>query len=231
MKTPRFPTPARLRQAGYDTSEQGPKGGKAAARAFTLIELVAVMACMVIVGSIAMVFLFQAFDFQQRNEEHVLTRDGASRLLADFRKDVHRYGKPGISQTVPGTPEKDRLLLQWNDGDTLVVYLWEDGEFPGRRRICREVRRDGEITIFEGYILPDNAVLWCVEGRDAHAGLVALSLWVPPVGLPDSALTADDVEKIDPLTRTFPENLTREIDPVYAANWRTAVVRYAPATP
>lgn len=223
MRTPRFPISARFRQPL--------KHGRASARAFTLIELVAVMAGMVIVGSIAMVFLFQVFDFQQCNEEHALTRDGASRLLADFRKDVHRYGKPEVFQTVPENPEKDRPLLQWNDGRTLVVYLWEDGEFSDRRRIRREVRREGEITVLEGYILPDNAVLWCVEGRDAHAGLLALNLWVSPAGLPNSALTAADAEKIDPFIRTLPENLSREIPPAFATNWRTAVVRYAPSTP
>jgi len=180
--------------------------------AFTLTELLAVMAALSVVMGISVVLLLQAFDFQRTNDLYAEGNRAASRLIADFRSDVRTYGKPEISA------DGDALLC-WNTGTETIDYATQPGAFPDQLIVVRTVRK-GESVSQETYRLPDRTVLWFVEGNHANAGLVALSLWTTPTGA--KTLTPNDMSDMNPFDRTLPQS---DIAPKYAGNWRTIVVR------
>ena len=183
-------------------------------RGFTLIELVAVIAVMAVVLGFAVVMLAQLFDFQRENDEYAEGMRSADRFAVEFRNDVHTYGKPEILSD--GT-----VLLRFKTERETIEYTTEPGAFPDQRIIVRTVQTGEEQPQFETYRLPDRTALHFADGRDADAGLFALSLWTAPKGTVPPKL-----DELNPFDRTFPKSMERQIDPKYAGNWRTIVVRY-----
>ena len=178
---------------------------------FTLTELIAVMATLFAVMGISVVLLIQAFDFQQKNGEYSDKVRDADRLVVDFRGDVHSYGKPEIPTN--GT------LLRWETETVTLEYVIEPGKFPDQQIVVRTLQKEGRKHT-ETYRLPDKTTVWCLDGTDGDAGLVALSLWttVPGTKMPP-------LETLNPFDRTIQEK--SHIDPKYAGNWRTIIARYS----
>ena len=182
-------------------------------RGFTLTELVAVMAALAVVMGVSVVLLVQAFDFQRMSAEYSESIRTSNRLIADFRSDVRTHGKPEI-------PADGNTLLRWKTETETIDYVVEPGEFPDQQNIARTVQKDDRV-FRENYHLPDRTTVWCVEGKDTDTGLVALSLWTTTQGT-----EVPNPSELNPFDRTLPKTLEQRIDPKYAGNWRTIVVRY-----
>jgi len=182
---------------------------------FTLVELVAVMAALFAVMSISVIILFQLFDFQQTNGEYSDGIRTLDRLVVDFRSDVHTYGKPEI-------PAEGNVLLRWKTEEVTLDYVVEPGTFPDQRVILRTLLKEGR-KVLETYRLPNRTTVWCVDGTETDAGLVALSLWTTPLGMKPPL-----PETLNPFDRTMPKS---QVDPKYAGNWRTIIARYTRLVP
>ena len=181
---------------------------------FTLVELIAVMAALSVVMGVSVVMLIQVFDFQRSNDEYSEGRRTVDRLIADFRSDVHTYGKPEI--LTEGT-----VLLRWKTDAEMVEYTSEPGEFPGQQNIVRTVRKEEQTNRYEMYRLPDRTALHFAEGKDSDVRFVALSLWTAPQGTEMPKL-----DELNPFDRTLPKTFEQRINPKYAGNWRTIIARY-----
>jgi len=181
--------------------------------AFTLTELLAAMAVVSIVMGITAMLLVKLFDYQQNNYEYSEQRRATDRFITEFRNDVHTYGKPQI--LADGT-----VLLRWTTNTETIEYTAQPGEFPDQRNIVRTVRKESG-NRYETYRLPDRSALRFAEGTANDAGLVALSLWTTPPGT-----KTPNLDELNPFDRTIPESLAYQIDPKYASNWRTIIVRY-----
>jgi type II secretory pathway pseudopilin PulG len=177
---------------------------------FTLVELIAVMATLFAVMGVSVVLLVKAFDFQQTNTEYADGVRVADRLIAEFRNDVHVYGKPEI-------PNDGKTLIRWMSDTVTLEYAMEPGIFPDQQSVVRSLQKDGQ-TFRETYHLPEKTTVWCVMGKDGNDGLVALSLWTTPQGT-----ELPPLDTLNPFDRTMPES---KIDPKYAGNWRTIIARY-----
>ena len=180
---------------------------------FTLTELIAVIAVLAVVMGTTVVMLVQLFDFTQHYEEYSQQSRHVDRLVAVFRSDVHTYGKP--------ESPADGALLRWKTETETVDYVLEPGEFPGQQAIVRTVQKGGQSTSRETYRLPDRTTLWCVEGKEAATGLVALSLWTTPQGT-----EPPKIDGLNPFDRTMANSLQQQINPKDAANWRTIIARF-----
>ena len=176
---------------------------------FTLTELLAVMATLFAVMGISVVLLIQVFDFQQKNDNYSDGIRTADRLVVDFRSDVHTYGKPEIPTNA---------LLRWKTETMTLEYGVEPGKFPDQQIVVRTLQKEGQ-KHSETYRLPDKTTVWCMDGKDGDAGLVALSLWTTLPGTEMSPL-----DTLNPFDRTMQEK--SQIDPKYAGNWRTIIARY-----
>lgn len=177
---------------------------------FTLTELLAVMVVMFVVMGISVILLIQTFDFQRTNDQYSDGIRTVDRLVADFRDDVHTYGKPEI---LTGGD----TLLRFHTGMETVDYVSQPGMFPDQQIIVRTVRKEGRES-GETYRLPDRTTLWFADGKDNDAGLIALSLWTAPPGT--KTPKPDDM---NPFDRTSSNS---QVDPRYAGNWRTIIVGY-----
>jgi hypothetical protein len=177
---------------------------------FTLTELIAVMAAMFAIMGISVMMLFQLFDFQQTNGEYSDGIRTLDRLVVNFRSDVHTYGKPEI-------PAEGNVLLRWKTEEVVLDYVLEPGQFPDQQIVLRTLLKEGKKAL-ETYRLPDRVKVWCVDGTETDAGLVALSLWTTPPGM-----TPPLPETLNPFDRTMPKS---QVDPKYAGNWRTITARY-----
>ena len=181
---------------------------------FTLIELITVMAVMFAVMGVTVVMFVQLFDFQRNHSEYSERMRTASRFVADFRGDVRLYGKPEILS-------EGATLLRWRTETATIEYTAQPGEFPNQLNVVRTVQREGQRNHYETYQLPDRTALHFAEGTGNDAGLVAMSLWIAPKGT-----ETPNLGELNPFDRTMPESLAQRIDPKYAGNWRTIVMRY-----
>ena len=179
-------------------------------KGFTLIELLAVMVAMFTVMGISVALLIQTFDFRRNYDEYSDGVRAVDRFVADFRNDVHVCGKPEI----PGGD----TLLRWNSATETVDYVTESDLFPDRQTIVRTVRKDGKKIRGEVYRLPRRMTLWFTDGKNADAGLVALSLWTTPPGT-----EPPQPDETNPFDRTLS---TQRTVSRYAGNWRTIIARY-----
>ena len=178
---------------------------------FTLIELIAVLAGLIVVMGISMGLLFAMFDFQQRYGEQSTQLRSANMFFTQFRNDARiASGKPVLS------PDSS-FLIEWPTGTGKIRYRVISGEFPEKRHVVREVWDAEKITGTETYQLPDYAVLWPVEGKNDHTGLIALNLWEHR-----SRTAPPDIARLDPFTRTLSGS---QENPNDAAYWRTIIVR------
>jgi len=191
---------------------------------FTLIELIAVMATVSVVMGIAAVMLVQLFDYRQNLAEYSERMRDVNRFVAKFRNDVRTYGKPEI------LTDGD-TLLRWTTGTETIKYTAQPGEFPDQWSVVRTVQNEGTNNHSETYRLPDRTTARFAEGTGNDAGLIALSLWTAPQGttvlnhtVPN--LTEPNLTELNPFDRTLPQTLEQQIDPKYAGNWRTIIVRY-----
>jgi len=180
---------------------------------YTLIEVITVMAAMGIIMGITVVLFVQLFDFQRNNDEYADQMRAVNRFASDFRGDVRTYGKPEIVSD--GT-----ALLRWKTEAETVEYTVKAGEFPEQQIIVRTAKEGGNQRS-ETYQLPDWTSLRVVDGSDDDAGLIALSLWTAPQGT-----DTPNLDELNPFDRTVPKSLEQRIDPKYAGNWRTIIVRY-----
>ena len=183
-------------------------------RGFTLVELIAVMAVMVLVMGISVLLLVQVFDFQRNHYEYSDGVRTVDRFIADFRNDVRTYGKPEILAD-------GEVLLRWKTESVTVDYIREPGSFPEQQNIARTVHNGGQQTLYERYSLPDRMALHITEGSGNDAGLIALSLWTAPQGT-----EVPELAELNPFDRTMLKSLEQRIDPKYASNWRTIIARY-----
>ena len=179
--------------------------------AFTLVELLIVMAILSTVMGISMTLMFEMFDFQQRYAEQSSQIQSTNRFIEQFRADARLHYTPSIEPNA-------ETILQWSGGDDKITYSLVQGKFPEKRDLIRNVWQRDKLTATEVFHLTDHAVLRFVAGQDADAGLLALSLWEQP-----PHTTVISPEELDPFTRTMklPENSN------VAINWRTAIVRIA----
>lgn len=138
-------------------------------RAFTIVELIAVMGCLSVILGIAIVLLYQMFDLQIKSEEVSRWTRSTNRFVDVFRNDVHRFGKPAITQDAA-------VFLSWTMEGASVEYRLFSGQFPGQEFVQRVESLHG-VQRKENYRLPDYSLLHYTEGTDKYAGLAALSLW------------------------------------------------------
>lgn len=179
-------------------------------KGYTLIELLAVMVAMFTIMGVSVVLMVQVFDFRQTNNRYSDGVRATDRFVAEFRDDVHTYGKPEI-------PAEGDTLLRFRTETATVDYVTEPGVFPNQQTIIRTEQKDGR-ELKETYRLPDRTTLWFVNGKDADAGLVALSLWTAP---PETEMPKpDDLNPFDRISNVV------SVDSKYAGNWRTIIVRY-----
>jgi prepilin-type N-terminal cleavage/methylation domain-containing protein len=181
---------------------------------FTLVEMIVVMAAMAVVLGTTTVLLVQLFDFQRNNDEYSYRSRSVDRLVAAFRDDVHANGQPEILT-------EGKTLLRWKTESETVEYAVEPGDFPDQQAVVRTVQKDGQQNRSETYLLPDRTTVWCVDGKDANVGLVALSLWTTP-----QRIEMPKMDELNPFDRSLPKNVDDRIDPKYAGNWRTIIARY-----
>jgi len=179
-------------------------------KGFSLLELLVVMAAMFTIMGVSGALLVQAFGFQRSSGQYSDGMRAVDRFVADFRRDIHVYGQPEIP------PDSD-TLLRWNTGTETVVYTTQPGLFPDQQTIVRTVRKDDRRSV-ETYRLPDRMALWFENGKDADAGLVALSLWTTPQGG-----EAPNPDSLNPFDRTMPQFLGSLKG---IGNWRTIIARY-----
>jgi len=181
---------------------------------FTLIELIAVMAVLAVVLGFSVMMFVRLFEFQQSNDEYADGVRGADRFITDFRYDVHTFGQPKLLS--------GGGAIRWDTEPEVIEYTTVPGEFPDQVSVVRTVYKDGRQTHYEAYRLPDRSELRFVEGENtSYSGLVALSLWTTPRGI-----ETPDITELNPFDRTIPKNLEERIDPKFAGNWRTIIVRY-----
>ena len=180
---------------------------------YTLIELITVMAVMSAVVGVSAVLLVQLFDFQLNTSEYADKMRATERFIVAFRGDIRTYGKPEILT-------EGNTLLRWKTGTETVEYAAQSGEFPDQLNIVRTVQGEGKER-YETYRLPDRTTLRFADGTDNDAGLIALSLWIAPLGT-----EIPNLDELNPFDRTIPQAVEQRIDPKYAGNWRTIIVRY-----
>ena len=183
--------------------------------AFTLIELIVVMAILVTVMGISVTLIFMMFDFQQRYAEQSTQIDSTNRFVEQFRNDSRSQG---IVSVAPNA----ETLLQWGNVANKITYSLVPGEFPEKSDVVRRVWQGDQITATEIYHLPDYAALRFVVGEGHHTGLLAMSLWEQP-----PYTTVINPEELDPFTRTLTGPQSAEYNPNVDGNWRTAIVRVA----
>jgi len=181
---------------------------------FTLIELITVIAVMAVVLGISVLMFGQLFDFQRNHNAYSEGVRVSHRLITDFRSDVRAYGKPEILS-------EEGALLRWSTESETIEYTLQSGEFPEQQNVHRTVHKDGQQIHRETYRLPDDSALYFAEGGGNDAGLIALSLWITPPGT-----KTPKPDELNPFDRTMPQALKQQVDPKYAGNWRTIVVRY-----
>ena len=182
-------------------------------KAFTLVELLVVMAILSTVMGMSVTLMFSMFDFQQRYAEQSEQIRSTNRFVDQFRTDAR------LRYTLQLEPD-DETLLQWDDGDRIITYSLTPGKFPEKRDIVRRVMQGDKLIGTEVYHLPDYAAVQCVMGQDANAGLLALSLWEQPPGA--NVFTS---EELDPFTRSLRNPQPDSPNPVDAMYWRTVIVR------
>lgn len=187
-------------------------------RAFTLVELVAVLGCLTIITGVAIVLLFQMFDMQSQCEERSDWTRSTNRFTDVFRRDVHELGKPEL-QSDPD--EKNEILLRWQSKNSVVEYELHKGEYAGQQIVRRIEKTDKEIRRTEDYRLPDRSDIRFFEGKDKHSGLVALSLWkhAPGMDIPKTG-------EMNPFERTLAKSFASQDETGYAGIWRTVLARY-----
>ncbi|MCL2710755.1 MAG: prepilin-type N-terminal cleavage/methylation domain-containing protein [Planctomycetaceae bacterium] len=180
---------------------------------YTLIELITVMAVMSVVMGVSVVLLVQLFDFQRNTDEYADRSRAVDHLTVVFRNDVRTYGKPEI--LTDGT-----ALLRWTTETETIEYTAQPGEFPEQLNVVRTEQKEGE-NRFETYHLPDRTTFRFVEGKDDDTGLIALSLWIAPLGT-----EMPNLDELNPFDRTIPKDIEERVNPKYAGNWRTIIARY-----
>ena len=182
-------------------------------RAYTLTELIVVMACFSVIFGVAVGLFFTAFDFQLRYAEQTLTAQSTDRLAEQFRRDARTPG-----QAVCG-PEEN-VLLRWTDGDRRIEYELAAGRFPEKKNVIRNEKQGAAVLNTETFALPDDSRLKFVPGEGEFAGFLAMSLWTDPPGIRDV-----NIDELDPFRRVVPQSLKNRVDPGYAGNWRTVLVK------
>lgn len=181
-------------------------------RAFTLAELMAVLALMAVFVPVALGTLVAALELHTRHEERTRTGQSVDRLFTQFREDVHRYGNPRIEQD-------ETTLASWELPDGNLRYVFVEGKFTGQQILVRQQDVNEGNPILERYTLPERSLLWCYSGKDAHENRLALSLWREIEHTPKPKR-----EDLNPFTRDISEKLSKQVAPAYAENWRTAVI-------
>ena len=186
--------------------------------AFTLVELLVVLAILSTVMGISVTLMFSMFDFQQRYAEQSEQLRSTNRFVEQFRSDAR------LHYTALIEPDGE-TILQWDDdeGQSKITYSLVPGKFPEKRDIIRRATQGDKLIGTEVYHLPDYAVVQFVTGQDANAGLLALSLWEQP---PGSNIYMSD--ELDPFTRTLHNSNPDSPNPGDAMYWRTVIVRLAP---
>lgn len=179
---------------------------------FTLVELITVLGVLSVVTGIAVTLMFQMFDLQIRSEENSERTRSTNRLVAAFRQDIQTYGKPEIKTGSISSGEKP---LRWTLEGKTLEYEFLNGKHPGQRLVRRTEKTEKEIHRLENYALQDGAVLCFFEGKDKHAGLVALSLWLQTPGT--EPLKPDAINPFERSTTNGTE---------YAGSWRTVLARF-----
>lgn len=197
-------------------------------RAFSLTELLAVMACLAVMMSVSTTLFFQAFEFQIRHDERAHQTQSVNRLIEQFRSDARVcVQKKGTVQIAP----EENVLFQWTVPESeheiqTIRYERRNGEFPQQSEVIRsvDVSKNGEQERLatEKYRLPDHATLRFFTGSGEFQGLAAMSLWTNVSG---TAPPSDS--QFNPFARTMTESTTGrlpEVDPKFAGNWRTVIV-------
>jgi type II secretory pathway pseudopilin PulG len=181
-------------------------------KAFTLVELVAVLGCLSVTLGVAVVLLYQMFDLQIKSKEISEWTRSTNRFVEMFRSDVRRFGKPEIPVNA------EQTLLRWQTDSTTVTYELRHGEFPGQQSIHRVEQIENRRQL-ENYRLSDDSQIRFILGTEKHEGLVALSLWMRT-----SKMSVPQVDAMNPFDRTFtiPADST---DVSFEGIWRTLLAR------
>jgi len=184
--------------------------------AFTLVELLVVLAILSTVMGISVTLMFTMLDFQQRFAEQSEQLRSTNRFVEQFRSDARLRYAPSLD------PDAD-TSLQWDgEGQSKITYTLVQGKFPEKRDLVRRVWQGDRLAGTETYHLPDYAVVRFVMGTGDHAGQIALSLWEQPPG--SNIYTSDE---LDPFTRTLENAQPDSPNPGDAIPWRTVIARIA----
>ena len=127
-------------------------------RAFSLIEMLVVIAVSGVLMSVALTTLYTLMQAESSGRDHVSQAATVARLADQFRSDVHAALRPIVSEA----QAKD----QWQFAlakDTAVTYK----AFPGE--VQRHEQVAGKLVRQESYLLPDDST---ADAVPVMAGLV-----------------------------------------------------------
>lgn len=192
-------------------------------RAFTLVELIVVLACLSAFFCVALMLFFSLAEFQvnfERSGEQTLSTD---RFLERFREDAHASGAPEIPEwegPLGAVGSEETPLISWERGEIRTAYLLREGKFPEQIEV---VRREFEGEVLRNtytYHLLDDTLVWCERGIGEFENVLALNLWRKISTVPDP-----EPGQLDPFTREVSGSLREHVNPKFAGNWRTVLVR------
>jgi type II secretory pathway pseudopilin PulG len=182
---------------------------------FTLIETIIVFAAETFVIGLGVGVLFMVTETRIKEYRGDSVRSSLSRLSEQFRTDLHTATTSQL--------ENNSLRLTFPNEEELV-YSIEHAEFPEQSILRRNKIHGDKKIATETFTLPDHSVAWFVFDKDA--GLIALNIWTQPVDRRGQILvTIPKKEDLNPFTREITGKDKIGIDPRYAGNWRTIIVK------
>lgn len=186
-------------------------------RAFTLIEIVYVVAAECAVVTLGIGVLFMATEARIKEYRDDAARMAAPRLAESFRNDLRSAVSAELDEF------NENLLHLTLPGSERIEYVIRHAKQPKKSVIQRTRLRDGQRPESETFYLPENSTAWFVQGEGDDAGIFALNIWTAPVDRRDQALVPmPDKKQLNPFTREFTDkNTGRDFHPRDAANWRT----------
>ncbi|HBT76540.1 MAG TPA: hypothetical protein DEB39_06350, partial [Planctomycetaceae bacterium] len=195
--------------------------------AYTLVELVVVLAGEAVLFGLATAIVFLLLDFRTKTDEAFSQADTIRRLSETFRRDVH----DAEAFTAPWGIE-DGMDLEMPDGRAIhYVFHQQEGGFmvevvrtesvavvPDMGGFAQE-----EMLSTERFMLDDGTQVRFYPGKERNEGLAALSVWTNPqrringtaagaLG-PPGGFDATYPEDADPFARTLPEDARERSDP------------------
>lgn len=186
--------------------------------AFTLIEMVFVIAAESVLIGLTTAVLVLALETKTKEERGEQARLAAPRLAEEFRSDVRAAEESRVegNQLFLTLPEQKEIRYE------IVMETHPHHERDNKLALQKTVLIDGKRGSGETFMLPQHTTAWFERGKDTHDGLIAFHIWTPPTNRYGVALADTPArDKLNGFTRTISDN--NSIDPKFAANWRVIV--------